>query len=261
MTQFAASAWPAAQEASVAYVQISDYFGMIFHRGVAASSCPSCHTVNRGRVTRCRACGEAMPSAVDEQIEASLPQGAYGKANLFLSNSRPLRNVLLLVLAPALLLSSVFVVWQMSRAGSRTLSEPARLVQAHPVAPNASVPLPTLGPRKQLQEIAMITPEISPGPTNVAPWPEEPAARSDDDSDGALAAPSSSSTRKASSRPRNVRVTSDPLAACRSQGFFARAICINTRCAEPGASRFGQCRQALRQRKIDEARRNPTLMG
>ncbi len=262
MTQSAVSAWPAAPEApeaSVAYVQISDYFGMIFHRGVAASSCPSCHTVNRGRVTRCRACGEAMPSAADEQIEASPPRSTNGKADLFFSSSRPLRNVLLLVLAPALLLSSVFVVWQLSRAGSRTLSEPARLAQAHPVAP--SVPLPALVPRKQPQEIAKATPEISAGPKNVAPWPEEPAAQNDGDSDGTVAASSSSSTRKASSHPRAVRVTSDPLAACRSQGFFARAICINTRCAEPGASRFGQCRQALRQRKIDEARRNPTLVG
>lgn len=256
MTQSAVSAWPAAPDTSVAYVEISDYFGMIFHRGVAASSCPSCHTVNRGRVTRCHACGEAMPSAVDEQIEASLPRGANGKADLLLTHSRPLRNVLLLVLAPAVLLSSGFVGWQMSRA--RTPSEPARWAQVQPVTP--TVPLPSLGPRKQLQEIAMTTPEINPSAANVAPWPEEPAARGDDDSE-ALAAPSSSSPRKASSRPRTVRVTSDPLAACRSQGFFARAICINTRCAEPGASRFGQCRQALRQRKIDEARRNPTLMG
>jgi hypothetical protein len=258
-TQSAVSAWPAAPEASVAYVEISDYFGMIFHRDVTAASCPSCHTVNRGRVTRCRACGEAMPSAVDEQIEAPLPRGANSKADLFLSNSRPLRNVLLLVLAPAVLLSSAFVGWQMSRAASTTLSEPARLVQAHPIAPNA--PLPALGLRKQLQEIAMTTPEASPSVTNVAPWPEEPAVKSGDYSDGKVAAPSSFSTRKAQSRPRAVRVTSDPLAACRSQGFFARAICINTRCAEPGASRFGQCRQAIRQRKIDEARRNPTLMG
>jgi len=201
-----------------------------------------------------------MPSAVDEQIEASPPQDTHGMADLFFSNSRPLRNVLLLVLAPALLLSSMFVLWQLTRAGTRTLSEPARLAQVHPVAPD--VPLPALAPRKQLQEIAMATPEIRASTKNVAPGPEEPAAQSSGDSEGTVAAPSpSSSTRKASSHPGAVRVTSDPLAACRSQGFFARAICINTRCAAPGASRFGQCRQALRQRKIDEARRNPTLVG
>jgi hypothetical protein len=257
ITQSAASAWPAVPDASVAYVEISDYLGMIFHRSVAAASCPSCHTVNRGRVTRCRACGEAMPSAVDEQIEAPLPRDTVGKADF--STSRPLPNVLLLVLTPALLLSAAFGVWQMSRAGSKTVSEPATLAQAHPVAPR--VPLAALGLRKQLQEIAMNAPEISRGETNVAPWPEEPAAQSDDNSGAALAAPSTSSTRKVSSHPRAERITSDPLAACRSQGFFARAICINARCAEPGASRFGQCRQALRQRKIDEARRNPTLMG
>jgi hypothetical protein len=138
------------------------------------------------------------------------------------------------------------------------------LAQVHPVAPN--VPLPALAPRKQLQEIAMAAPEISASTKSVAPLPEEPAAQSSGDSDGTVAAPSPSSsspssTRKASSHPGAVRATSDPLAACRSQGFFARAICINTRCAAPGASRFGQCRQALRQRKIDEARRNPTLVG
>lgn len=267
MTEFAASAWPVAPDTNIAYAEISDYLGLMFHKGVATASCPSCHTVNRGCVTRCRACGEAMPTGVDEQIDTSSSRHAARKGELLNSNYRPLRNVLFLVLTPAVLLSSMFVGWEMSRSASRTVPEvaqTARVARAQTVAPNLSPPPSTLQAPRKLQEIALVTPERDRSEADAAPRPQESTVEAEDDDAGALSPRSSSSVpRKASnaSRSRAVRATSDPLAACRDQVFFARAICINTRCAEPGASRFGQCRQALRQRKIDEARRNPTLVG
>jgi hypothetical protein len=52
-----------------------------------------------------------------------------------------------------------------------------------------------------------------------------------------------------------------PVASCGGLNFFSRAVCVNNVCAQPGMSRSGQCVDAVRQRRLDEARRNPTLMG
>ena len=53
----------------------------------------------------------------------------------------------------------------------------------------------------------------------------------------------------------------DPLAACRGLNLFARAICMNNSCAQRASAGHPQCVQVLRQRRLDEARRNPTLVN
>jgi hypothetical protein len=58
-------------------------------------------------------------------------------------------------------------------------------------------------------------------------------------------------------RPR----VSDPLAGCRSLNFFARAICMNDTCAQRQFARHSACGTVLAQRRVDEARRNPTLLN
>jgi hypothetical protein len=68
-------------------------------------------------------------------------------------------------------------------------------------------------------------------------------------------------TRKVAAQTAPSRAERDPLAACSGSNFFARAICVNSRCADPRSAHLGQCREAIRQRQIDEARRNPNLMG
>ncbi|MEJ8851973.1 hypothetical protein [Variovorax rhizosphaerae] len=51
------------------------------------------------------------------------------------------------------------------------------------------------------------------------------------------------------------------LAKCDELNFFARAMCVNRTCAEPSAARASSCAQPIRQRRLDEARRDPTLAG
>ena len=51
----------------------------------------------------------------------------------------------------------------------------------------------------------------------------------------------------------------DPAALCQSYSFVAKAICMTNSCAQPGMANHAQCRQVLAQRRVDEARRNPTL--
>jgi len=55
--------------------------------------------------------------------------------------------------------------------------------------------------------------------------------------------------------------TADPLASCRPLNFFARAVCLNDTCARRQFARHPACGSVLAQRRVDEARRNPTMLN
>ena len=57
------------------------------------------------------------------------------------------------------------------------------------------------------------------------------------------------------------RSAQGPLALCDGRNFIAHAVCVNNRCAQPGSAQLSQCKQPLRQRRQDEARRNLFLMN
>ncbi|VTU37800.1 hypothetical protein [Variovorax sp. RA8] len=59
---------------------------------------------------------------------------------------------------------------------------------------------------------------------------------------------------------RSVGVES-PVARCGGLNFVARAVCMNNQCARPDMRRSAQCVETVRQQRLDEARRNPKLMG
>ncbi|MET0541860.1 MAG: hypothetical protein ABWZ88_08895 [Variovorax sp.] len=66
------------------------------------------------------------------------------------------------------------------------------------------------------------------------------------------------------SQPQHVAAAqsaSAQLARCDEMNFFAKAMCVNRTCAQPSAARASSCAQPIRQRRLDEARRNPTLAG
>ena len=52
-----------------------------------------------------------------------------------------------------------------------------------------------------------------------------------------------------------------PVARCGGLNFVARAVCMNNQCARPEMRRSAQCVETVRQQRLDEARRNPKLMG
>ncbi len=85
------------------------------------------------------------------------------------------------------------------------------------------------------------------------------------------AAPPGKTTRSSASSSRG-RVTASPLQAragaarspvakCTPLSYVIRAVCMNYACAQPSVRRSLQCVEPLRQRRIDEARRNPLLLG
>ena len=51
------------------------------------------------------------------------------------------------------------------------------------------------------------------------------------------------------------------MTVCGDRDFLSRAICMNKRCAESDIAPSASCVSALSQRRLDEARRNPLLVG
>ncbi len=52
-----------------------------------------------------------------------------------------------------------------------------------------------------------------------------------------------------------------PATACAGQGFFARARCMAAQCARDDLRSHAQCDAVRRQQKVDEERRNPSLLN
>ncbi|SDD25000.1 hypothetical protein SAMN05444679_1095 [Variovorax sp. CF079] len=74
--------------------------------------------------------------------------------------------------------------------------------------------------------------------------------------------PRRSSSAHASAAPLLARAGArGPSAKCTGLSFVFRAVCMNYACAQPSARRSLQCVEPLRQRRLDEARRNPLLLG
>jgi hypothetical protein len=72
----------------------------------------------------------------------------------------------------------------------------------------------------------------------------------------------SSSSARAAAAPLLVRAGArGPLAKCTGLSFIFQAVCTNYACAQPSARRSLQCAEPLRQRRLDEARRNPLQLG
>ena len=99
---------------------------------------------------------------------------------------------------------------------------------------------------------------IEPAPPNVAERPPVPVRTAS--ATGVTRTPLAATRIAATARGRD-RGTWAQLASCGSLNFISRAICMNNACAQPALGRSRSCADAVRQRRIDEARRNPMLMG
>lgn len=255
--------WPP-RPGGIAFVQVGDLVEMLLHsKKTLFATCEFCQSVNHLSDARCRTCGGALPPR-DELDTRPAEPGAVDQSGPS-SEARSLRNVMQLALLPPLLLFAAFAAWHASRAApapqpgaaaTRLYAQP-KAVQAAPrvaAARTRTTPVEpglSLGPNEVLLSSARAaTPPVANAFDSAASEPLLAPA------DVPPASRSRKATATASARPGR-----DPLADCNASNFFARAICINTRCAEPKTAQLGQCREAIRQRRIDEARRNPSLMG
>ncbi|SCK11806.1 hypothetical protein VAR608DRAFT_0628 [Variovorax sp. HW608] len=266
------SIWPSAAP-SVAYAQLGDLVEMLLHpKDSVFATCGFCQTLNRRGATRCRACGGSLlPSdegAGLDRDEADDEQSGEKAATHTKSSDKPefsdlqaLRSVLLLVLVPPLLMFLAFVAWnrlRVSDAGPVGLPDRSSIETVFP-APNASA---SIAPPATPQDEQVRRAQPKPAATGAVPdGTDVVATEADRDIQKATPARPRAVPGAVPSHPAPHIRQGSPIAACGSYSFIARAVCVNKNCAQPGAAQHAECRQANRQRRIDESRRNPVLMG
>lgn len=259
----ATATWPA-RKRSIAYVQVGDLFEMWVRRKQAGfAACECCQTVIHRSDGRCHICGGAVPAGEEAEAGATgfAPQTSQASQARAArpSHMTSLGNVMRLAILPPLLLFAVFAAWYQLRA---PVAAPRATASMAPATAQAQPPVARRDPVRadgSLRDLG-----LGEGETAV-PSSQSAAITAAEAEAGATPVPPVESTpppraRKAAVQA-SVRPERDPLAACSGSNFFSRAICINSVCADPKSAQLGQCRAAVRQRQIDEARRNPDLMG
>jgi len=268
---------------SVAYAQLSDLVEIMLHpKDSIFATCSFCQTLNRRGATRCRACGASFLSSdesdaadADETEEVPSAEAATTGAKSVdrpqFSDLAALRSMLLLVLVPPILMFLAFFAWnklRMSDAGPVGLPDRSSIETVFP-APNVttSAPLPGMRPEEHARQAAAkpeahprfekevtIDPSTAIDSANIAEVEEERDTQSPKSVVPIRPRPI------ASHQPGHIQ-SGNPLAACSGYTFIARAVCVNKSCAQPKAAQHAECKEANRQRRIDESRRNPVLMG
>ncbi|MEJ8822168.1 hypothetical protein WKW80_08955 [Variovorax humicola] len=124
-------------------------------------------------------------------------------------------------------------------------------------------PLPAVELTEQAASTVVVQAEPNRAAIQTSPEPNAIALYDEDDSE---AAPDRWSKKggaiRRTVRPQHVlSATSARVARCEEMNFLSRAVCMNRECAQPSAVHMSSCAQAIRQRRLDEARRNPTQVG
>ena len=250
--------WPAVQR-PVAYVQVGDLVEMWVRRAPSDfATCEFCQTVNHQSDARCRTCGCPLPVG-DEADPAPEPRAVRQRAAPAPA-VKSLTNVMRLALLPPLLLFVGFAGWYQSRLPGTAPHVAVAVAATVPAAAPSHA-----APKRKPSRLAAGDLGLSEGEVAIVSGSGSPATLADEEAEPARAVAAESNaptrTRKVAVQSAAVRAERNPLAACSGSNFFARAICVNSRCADPRSAHLGQCREAIRQRQIDEARRNPSLMG
>ncbi len=240
--------------------------------------CAECQTINRFSAKVCKGCDGKLPAFYTaSDPHAMAPSGTFGAPvrapSGALALAVPARWVTVAWIAGALIaLFGAFGLWYAMHASvARPVPAQFAPLAPMPVARAAESVPPAADPALAadvLKAIAPPTQTLVDGPVE-APSPSpiaQPAARAP--IEARAAEPRPEARRRAAVPPVEQRsapvpraVAAGPLAMCGELNFFARAICLNNTCAQPASARHPQCVQVLRQRRLDEARRNPTLFN
>ena len=183
----------------------------------------------------------------------------------------PLRSRGLVLWLGLLVVAVVMVVAGWYGYGSRKTAEPVE-APPPPVAAPAPVPAPAVAP-----------PVVEPPPPEpVAPETpavEMPAAEAAPVSPAAAPKPAAKPRKQATAAPQAaapeaaapVAVTApppptpaapaEPQALCGDRNFIAQAQCMATQCLKPEFKAHAQCEAVRRQQRVEEEKRNPTLIN
>lgn len=246
--------------------------------------CSECQTINRFSAKVCKGCDGKLPAFYTAgDPHAMAPSGAFGAFAAVGAPARapsgaralavPARWVTVVWIAGALIaLFGAFGLWYAlhSSAARPVSAQHAPLALMPAPAPRAAESVP---PAADLALTADASKAIPPpaqalvdGPIEAPPSAVRQVVRAP--IEARPVEPRPEARRRAAVPPVEPRAAAvpraaaaSPLAMCGELNFFARAICLNNTCAQPARARHPQCVQVLRQRRLDEARRNPTLFN
>jgi hypothetical protein len=257
--------------APVAFGRLNLFLGLLWKRDASSlAMCDFCHTLNHGNSSRCEACAGKLPAIHTggaEEVRGTIDPTALCRraAKRFVRMARAFVGWI----AMLMLLSIGVAAWHpFGQVG----------VEAYPLE------------RSTLARMSVSSaPQTGPdGASGTAPNPGENAARleiagRDDNKEASrgkhaqheAATPPGNPRRTpyravnsmsvAGARPPTYAVAPraglDPAGACEKEVFLLRAVCMNRVCAEVRNARHPSCFEAVRQRRIDEERRDPLLAG
>jgi len=241
--------------------------------GAALKKCAYCRTLNHHRAAHCKVCAAALPSAeswhrsvtVDWEYELESPARTSTSQGCGNNASRELANTLVWALAMPLVLFIGFAGWYGYRNLHAVSTAKPAVGQVHPesrrtpsfIAHARDEPLGSVAGDAAVVAVTDAERYGSVPPANAlappAARPAIPARRTPPVRPAKALAP----TVQASARSG----ASDALASCNGEMFLVRAICINRQCAVSQNAGLPVCVEAIRRRRLDEARRDPLLAG
>lgn len=234
----------------VAFCGLLDVVRLSFTRdGVPTEVCEACQTINLGCAKFCKGCDGKLPAyyaALKSSETAVSVKDAPHRAG-------PTRAHVLMTIGVAVLVAGAAVFAAMRKdaavSDARRTQEAQALSRIEPAADR-------LGDSGKLESLLKAPPadEVFDEPSGMSAIEPAPYSKSSRRSAPTRSKPPSSSLGGAGAQ--------GVLAQCdNTTNFVSRAVCINNRCAQRSTRHSVQCADAVRQRRIDEARRNPTLIG
>lgn len=252
---FAAFADPLSP-APVAYGSLSDFARFRGDRS-GAEICDACSTLNSCHASFCKGCAGKLPAyyATTVHGEAEAPAHRRDRGARFVAlRARGFVLAMLWVLPMILMVLAAFGLWLTGPSTAGTL------VSEHARAPVVG-DVPPAQPAQPQPRIELTQAEAGASFDRIGTL-ESPVPRSAQNEAGPKSPRAFAPMRARAAASVLVRgAARGPQARCDGLNFFSHAICMNNACAQPVAGRSAQCVEARHQRRLDEARRDPTLLG
>jgi hypothetical protein len=239
----------------------------------APKKCTYCQTLNDRAASRCTVCEAALPPAADCETATTVgpasdlaaPAQATSSGGFGGNARRELANTMVWTLAMPLVFFIGFAGWLAFR-------------NPHAPSPSSAVMSPVHAEPRATLFVRAPVPEERPGSVAgdaaAAAGAADAARSADEQSPAAFARPAArpaTPSRRAAAPPAKAVAPkfqtlttptgSGALASCNGEMFLLRAICINRQCAMPGNAGRPVCVEAIKRRRLDEARRDRLFTG
>ena len=231
--------------------------------------CSTCQTLNRRSAEMCKGCDGKLPAYYAGSGWVRPGAAATTPVSPAAPRFRVPAQWITVAWASALviLLFTAFGIWFERHTGAvRRPPLMDTVLRAAVAAPLVQLPAP-MPPARPFQVDAEPLRAVS-LPDEMGPQPVEVRPVSSTSTAGRSPAPGRHAVpKRLTPAPSTVsiaaspRMESDPIAHCRSRSLFARAVCANDTCARRALAHHPSCAQAVAQRRLDEARRNPVMLN